>query len=231
MIIIGIAGKKGSGKDTFANLFASTIINTIDKEMELNLYKKRFADSLKNICSSLTMIPLKRMPESTLFTEEVFDFTAKDKEESTLFDITIGKLMQKIGEEVFRKNFDELTWIKRFILGIQSYSSNSIIIVPDVRYKTELTALKKFTGDTESTLLLYNVERKGFDRKDGRSDTHKSEVDLDSCLHDFYHIDNNKDLNSLAKLVIDEFKQQIEVFMDFNTEEIVNNATKFDSPF
>ena len=50
MIIIGISGKKGSGKDTFASLLANELLGKLGLKVTL----KAFADKLKQCCAVLS---------------------------------------------------------------------------------------------------------------------------------------------------------------------------------
>ena len=192
-MLIGISGKKQSGKNLTANIIkAIALLNNIkpfsNKEAQLKFIKNlsllgvsrhentsiyhlhssplkeiSFADNVKKIASLITNIP-------------VYDYNKESikKSKFELLNITHRELLQKIGEGL-RKSIDLDIWVK---LALLEYTENKNIIITDVRYKNEADSIKKLNG------ILIRINR------DKGDDNHQSEIDLDD-YPDFDHIINN----------------------------------------
>jgi len=116
-VIIGLFGRKGSGKTTVAQLIADKI-----KAPILSFAK-----------------PLKEMIEkSGLCTYE--ELYANKTEFSRM-------ILQKIGTNIFRNQIDRNFWIKRMKEEIfYNYKDCKIIIIDDVRFKNEARYVKSNNG-------------------------------------------------------------------------------------
>jgi len=122
-IILGITGKAGSGKDTVANYLVRNH----------NFVKLHFADPLKDICRKLFR-----------FSEEQLDGSAKEN-----IDPRYGQsprwIMQQVG--TFFRNIYPSVWIDYLTHKIESLDNGTAalrIVVADVRYLNETTALLRF---------------------------------------------------------------------------------------
>ena len=137
-MLIGIAGKKQSGKDTMAQFFKA-----LDQEYEI----KKFAGKLKEVASLLTNYPL------WYWEEEKY----KDRKLSSTFNYYTGReFLQRLGTEVFRNNLNNDIWVN---LLFQDYGVDKWIIT-DVRFQNEVMAIKENGG------ILIKMERKTTDSLD-----------------------------------------------------------------
>ncbi len=186
-MLVGISGKKQSGKNTVA-----TIWNTIDAERNYGLEAllegrgssspngsftpKSFAQGVKEIASLYTGIPI-----------ELFEFEATKamKVKYAEEKITIREVLQKVGT-FGRKTFGESYWINKLF---HDYKHQNWIIT-DVRYKNEADAIKQRGG----ILIRLN-------RNSTSTDTHDSEIELDDYSDWDYVINNNGSIGELAHSV------------------------------
>lgn len=190
--LIGIAGKKQSGKNTVANILRSLTINLpIDNDIidfvknrlidtkSLDLYSKyktaSFAYPIK-ICASLMLnIPV-----------EAFESEDFKKQVIPEFGITYRQFLQKLGTEVGRNIHPDI-WVNYVIKQI----GNKPTIITDVRFKNECDAIKNNNG------LLICVKR-----NNNIIDTHLSEVELDEYTDFDYIIDNRGSIDELITTCI-----------------------------
>lgn len=201
-MLIGISGKKQSGKNLTANIIkAIALLNNIkpfsNKDLQLKFIKNlsllgvsrhentsiyhlhssplkeiSFADNVKKIASLITKIA-------------PHDYNKEFIKQSNfeLLNITHRELLQKIGEGL-RKSIDPDIWVK---LTLQEYykNKNKNIIITDVRYKNEADSIKKLNG------ILIRINRNEGD------DNHQSEIDLDNYPDFDYTINNDSDIEDL----------------------------------
>lgn len=163
--IIGLYGKKRSGKDTVA-----------DYLVENNGFiKLSFAGKLKNICKELFK-----------FTDE--DLENKD-ETNKYWDVSPRKVLQFIGTDLFRDKIDEcIPWIKdNFWIEIlrkeiydlhDQYGADLKIVISDCRFPNEIEFVKE----------LINI----FDKDTGKIIKIERECLLND--HDYHVSENYNDL-------------------------------------
>ena len=111
-MIIGISGKKYSGKDTSADYIC----------MEFGFEKMAFADPLKQICKTLYCLD-----------QDQFDDKEKIDER---WGISVRSMLQKIGTDVFRNHLEKDIWIKNMHQRILK-NPNKNIVISDVRFENE----------------------------------------------------------------------------------------------
>ena len=187
---IAISGKMGSGKTALAHVL----------EDQYEFHKFSFADKLKQIVMDLWDIPW----------ENVF---GKNKKESR-------KLMQDFGKKM--REIDENVWINYILREVSArdtltkeYGVKSIfgdnIVIDDVRYKNEYTALKN------AGFIMVRMDANSDIRKqrlgEGFSETgHLSETDLDDITDwDLVVQNHTNDLNTLietANVLYASFKDE-----------------------
>jgi hypothetical protein len=206
IIYIGVSAIKSgkrSGKDTFA----------IELMLSLNKNIKNFngkivslADALKNACSVIYGFDLKK----AYGTEE-------EKEEKTNWDwpeknvygysgkMTIRNILQYVGTELFRENFDKNIWVKSLIANCEKErlilenenklkpEDISFVIIPDIRFKEEVEFLD----------YLIDIDRTNV-RKIGK-DSHASELEGLNIPKEKINLTiyNWHDINSLRKAADD----------------------------
>lgn len=150
MRIIGVAGKKYSGKDTVGNYL-----------VKYHGYRKiAFADALKRICKLLFD-----------FTDEQLNTDLKDSVEER-WDKTPREILQFVGTELLRDmlgNFvpklGKSIWID--IVRRQIMNSADKIVITDVRFENEMNLVHELGG------IVFLVER-----DTNYSDSHVSEQNI-----------------------------------------------------
>lgn len=124
--LIGVSGQKGSGKDTFADIFLS---KTVGWE------KKSFAAKLKEVCALLT-------------NRNIGLFTSQEGKESQIGNLgmTAREFLQKVGQSM--RDVNEAIWINSLFAGFNSYTQtyHPNWIIPDTRYLNELKEIKRRGG-------------------------------------------------------------------------------------
>lgn len=178
--LIGISGKIGSGKDTFAEIIkllssAPYLTNqTIEhylRNPNANLLRtewtvKKFAGKLKEVASLLTGIPVYK------FEDQDFKKTNLPEEWNVWYPnldrsepMTVRELLQKLGTEAMRNGLHTNTWVNA---TFANYNSGSRWLITDVRFPNEAASIVMKGG------LLVRLNR--------NSDTgdHPSETALDN---------------------------------------------------
>lgn len=185
-MLIGISGKKNSGKNEIADMLsfllfrggtyqqfreAKDIRNTflkaedyINAELTLpNIHS--FATNLKKCIAVCTGINF----------HDLEDRNVKSSEISWL-GISYRKLLQEFGEGI-RQAVDKNFWVNSLL---SQYDSSQNWIISDVRHIEEANAILELGGN----LIRVN-------RNTGSNDTHISEIGLDNFENFGYVIDNN----------------------------------------
>ena len=119
--IIGIAGPARSGKDTLCNQFLE-----IFQEMGIKANRSALADQLKLECKDFV---------SNTLGIDVFTDKTEEKNIIRPFLVTWGTHV--------RRKLDPDIWIKKIQDSIEE---NSILIVPDIRFKNEFDWVKNNNG-------------------------------------------------------------------------------------
>lgn len=161
-IIIGISGKKRSGKNTIALAIKKAYYKASSNGTIPNLVIKElaFADAVKEVAAVALGLPK----------DEFFNDECKQKE-YLFFDGTIltgRQILQKIGTDCLRNHLNYSIWITNIQNKIKR-SNSDIFIITDVRFKNEMDFLvyKEAYSIRVNRLDLPN------------DDNHISEVDLD----------------------------------------------------
>lgn len=183
MIIIGISGKKGSGKDTFSRLLEEQLVNS-----GFTVTIKAFANNLKECCALI----------SGQFPWVFYDQNSKDKK-AGLLNMTNRELMQKFGD--LTRQLDPDIWIK-LTLEPDYKIAPDVLLITDVRFKNEVKAIK----DRGGILIRIKSDR-------SVADSHISETDLDDYPDFDLEINNNigmslEELNAKAKDTITYIKNE-----------------------
>lgn len=150
--IIGFAGRKRCGKTTLAKML---------KEEE-NAIIITIADFLKHLCCDLMNMSYEELNEKK-DNEYTFDIVPNDywyeiidkkthigidnikKELENKHITNIRQLLQVIGTDVIRK-YNENWHVEKMIEEIESYSSDKLIVVDDVRFPNEKEAILNHSG-------------------------------------------------------------------------------------
>lgn len=183
-MIIGIAGKIGSGKDLVARMI-NFIYKYSDKYQDF-YYKKgvlyenicHFADKLKEICS-------------ILINEDYEKFSDREFKNSSipllLGSPSIRKLLQDVGT-CMKEKIDPDLWIK---LLFEKTKNWKLIIIPDVRFQNEVDAIHERGG-----IVIQIIRDDKFNTPQDIKQ-HISETELDTITNFDYTIINNKSVEDL----------------------------------
>ena len=162
MLVIGITGKKRHGKDTVSDYLVS----------KYGFKKYVLADTLKR--------GLKEM--FGLTDDQLWGDNKEVKDK--FWNYSPRELMQIIGTDLIRKQFDQDFFVKSLRKKILEDSPDRAI-VSDIRFSNEAKMIEDLGG------IVYRVERKSIKNED----SHCSENDLDN--KEFITIQNDGDLNEL----------------------------------
>lgn len=190
-MIIGISGKKQSGKNTVGkilqillennNISNEEVKNKLNSENSCE-YKYKyeliaFADKLKQIASVLLDCSV------SAFESEKFKNSSLPSNISTNKNVkTYRQFLQYVGTELFGKlnpNF----WVN---LLLDKVKPENNYIITDVRFKNEVKAIKNLNG------FIIRVISKSY-----KNDEHISEHDLDTYVDFDWYIYNVEDIDYL----------------------------------
>lgn len=180
-LIIGISGKKGSGKD----LLFDELNKLFVEDGKTPLKKLKFAEPIKQMCAVLTEQPLENFYNRDMY-----------QEQSGIYDWDNRELMQKIGTEIFRK-FDHDFWVKLCDTKIEKVEKYAAIT--DVRFKNELDLLKDKHKDKSFVIRI-----KSFPSDTLLDDNHQSELDLDDVpgyMWNYSFFNDGKDIKNFRNHV------------------------------
>jgi len=229
-IIIGLSGKKQSGKDTVCQGLEEWFLSNYHPfEYSFEIYG--FADSLKKqVCintmgltekqcygtdeekNSLTKFKWENLPDdirysNNLESEKIRKIGTTDEYED--FPVlrkgfmTAREIMQVIGTDIFRNYFDDNIWVDSTFRKI-SYDNRNLALISDVRFPSEVNAILNHNG------CIIRLTRNICEQ-----DEHPSETALDN--YDFDNkekvcIINNENINidEQNKIAIDYVKKILE---------------------
>lgn len=125
-MIIGIAGRAGSGKDTVGLMMQHLL--------QYNWEIRKFAGALKHVCSILTGIT---------------DQDSRDSKAIALpWGITVRELQQRLGTEVVRSIHPDV-WVDCIVRNYDTLQRNRMqprMIITDVRFDNEVAAIRERGG-------------------------------------------------------------------------------------
>ena len=176
-MILGLCGKKQSGKSTVTNYLLSK-----------GWVEISFAYPLKEIIG-----------------RELFGFTddqlygPEPIKEAVVSEwgLSPRQVLQIVGTDMFRKYIREDFWVylaKKRILEIQRKNPNINIIVSDCRFPNEMEMIKRLVGNT---IRIIRSDKE-------HTDAHESETALDNYVVDYEIHAKSGDIKGL-KLAIDEY--------------------------
>lgn len=131
MVLIGILGNKGNGKDTIADYIVH----------KYNFEKYAIAKPLKDICKILFN-----------FSNEQLYGDLKEEKDS-YWKITPRHAMEFIGTDLIRHQFDQLIpnlknsfWLQHFKLVYDNSLKNKNIVISDIRFQNEVDMIHQLNG-------------------------------------------------------------------------------------
>ena len=172
--LIGMSGRRGSGKDTVARLLQQM-------QPERIWQIRSFGDSIKAVCAALTgevVAPY---------------YSQKGKAEMMpTFHRTRGEMLQQVGQAL--RVWEPLVWVDAFFASLPH---NAFVLVPDVRFPNEANPIRARGG------LMLRIEGDPLrQRGDGtRDDNHPSEIAMDNYAHFDATLHNTGSRDDLAQQV------------------------------
>jgi len=153
-MLIGLTGKKRSGKDTVYQ-----IINSISSN-DPNMIVRRiaFADKVKEA----TSIILNISPAYLELHKDNSNLVIKLERGDLWLDLSLRNIIQRIGTEVGRDLFGKNFWIDQ-VLPLDFDHSNQLVIVTDVRFENEAQRVIDLGG------VIWEVQRPDNNYKDDHS--------------------------------------------------------------
>lgn len=190
--IIVLSGKKGSGKNTVADMINNYLLN---KQLSKGIpylpvtdffYKEMsFAQPIKDILSIVAR-------ESVGSLDDNKDILFSSRLNTRLLVDKTPRDFYKLIADLFKENIDNNIWV-HILLDEIRHSENENIIITDMRFKNEFKSLK----ESGYNIIFVRIKRKS------KNDPSQSEVDLDDVPDkDFnYIIENDSDEKSLYNKV------------------------------
>lgn len=146
-LIIGISGKRGTGKTFYGRLMATTYKSTV-KVFAFADVLKDYVRQWFNLSKEHTDGKLKEKP--TNYSKGMHDF-AEGANESHEVMWTPREIMIEVGQ--FFRKFDKMFWVKKVFERIKALRPHHMAVITDVRFKNEADAIKAQDG------LLIRLER------------------------------------------------------------------------
>ena len=170
--LIGLSGRRGSGKDTVARL-----LQELQPERDWQI--RSFGDAIKSVCAALTG-------------ENVAPYYSQPGKAELVptFGRTRGEMLQQVGQAL--RQWEPLVWVDAFFAG---FPPAGFLLVPDVRFPNEADPIRARGG------LMLRVEGDPLhQRGDGtRDDQHPSETALDDYPHFAATIHNTGSIEDLKR--------------------------------
>lgn len=187
MLLIGLSGKRGSGKDTAVDYL---------KE-RYGFQRMAFADNVRRACQAVFFM-----------TDEQLNGRLKETPD-LYWDMTPRYAMQHLATEGMRHVFGDNVWIKSMFRD-DTWSMIDTAI-SDVRFLSEIEAVKARGGKIVRLLRNpYPHERTLFQRLTGRNRLHQSERELDRYEDWDFTIDNRGSIADLHR-GLDRVMEQMQV--------------------
>lgn len=171
--IIGIAGKKKSGKGTLCSML-----------QELHPYRETAFASALYQCM-LAMDPWVEVGEFNFVRLSVLDEELGYEHCKANFP-DVREYMKRLGTDGVRRYVGSTTWLDVVVREIKS-NPDTDFVVSDLRYSNEGDAIQDLGG------VVVKLER-----DTGFEDSHSSENEISKIYHDFLYV-NNSGLNDLEE--------------------------------
>lgn len=167
---IGISGKKGHGKNFFADLIVPLLI----KDFNTNVAITAFATPIKEFCHNVFGLSYEdmetqegKLKQTHLKWGDLFFDIRRDNRKDPNDYITVRELLQVIGTDVWRKRFYDKIWAEA---PFHKKWDAGIVLITDCRFPNEIKVVKNYQG------ILVRVVRPGVIS----NDNHISEIALDN---------------------------------------------------
>lgn len=152
--MIGLIGRKGSGKDTVADYLVSR-----------HGYKKHaFAAPLKRVCRELFLLD----------EEQMHQVDQKEKVDAR-WNMSPRQMMQMVGTDMVRKHLGIDFWLHHMTTTIAKEDEPTKIVISDVRFANEADWIRRHGGRLIRVIGI---------REDKDEDVHASEQEQDQIVAD-----------------------------------------------
>jgi len=196
MSIILVSGKKGSGKDTFYEIFSRKYGNCCQFS---------FADSVKKIVVDLSHFYLGIEMDKTMLNNQKYKETPIANNvayvSGKVIPLTPRVAMQHIATDILRKYLGENIFAEKVACEINNYLTKIIdgyAIITDLRFVNEFDTIKRLCSK-------YHIITVNIDRELTNIDEHISENGMNNVSYT-YTINNNGSLydfeNAIEKIMI-----------------------------
>lgn len=192
MILIGISGYSGTGKDSFA-----------DALVEDGFVRFAFGDRVKEALYELNpAIGVNRHTGSIAYLKPFIDaqtgsFTDKWDKAKKIGEVR--RLLQRLGTNVGRELLSEDVWTDptmQLLIEDMHDREDRRYIIADVRFPKEAETIHRCEG------VVVRIQRPGVGPlRDSKGHTHESEIALDNYIGFDYHIHNDGSIKELKTKV------------------------------
>jgi dephospho-CoA kinase len=200
MNLIGISGKKGSGKNTVADL--------INERLDGKYKMKAYADKLKEMAAIMLGCPVEKLNDQEFKKAQLSDewflgdefFEKGNDWDKVMYSHLVDKkltprdVLQMLGDNT--RGIHPNVWVNSLFAD---WTKRKKWIVTDVRFPNEYEAIKERGG------IIIRVNR-----KTNSKDTHQTETALDYYKEFDYVIGNNGTMKQL-NISIDEMFKELEL--------------------
>lgn len=159
-MLLGVAGQKNSGKDTFAARF----------KLYVPCITRAFAEPVKRVCQQLYL----------LSDIQLYD-TEKKEEVDKRWGLSPRQMFQHVGTDYVRRQINPNFWLQHFEIWYRQQPPGTSVVVPDVRFQNEVDLIHRLGGKVVYIYRpFHNVNQ----------DMHESEIAVTQLQNIDYHIDN-----------------------------------------
>lgn len=197
-MIVGLHGKIGSGKQTVAKMMAAEFRN-----YGYTPYYRIWAGKLKQVSQVLTEIKMETDFDNA-FEDGITDYSQEQKNILVKeYDMTLGRMFQVIGTDLFREHFNKKTWILALLNSYHrmvKLNPQIVWLVADTRFPNEADDIIDACGGK-----VISIYRPYNDVRDNttRDKSHESETALDNYKKFSHLIANDCSLEELQAKVTD----------------------------
>lgn len=134
-MIVGVCGRIGSGKGTFADILVETH----------NFQKLSFADPLKDCVASMFSWPRHLLEGDTVESREWREHPDEFWTGELGYTVTPRLVLQQVGTECMRQGFFDGVWVSLAKQTLKTYPYTDWVI-PDVRFPNEIEMIRNQGG-------------------------------------------------------------------------------------
>lgn len=203
MILVGVAGNKGSGKNTFAK----DCINELSCNYGRRAFEMSWAELLKISAAEALGVKFEWTGQYLKWADDLkshgyisVDIKQEDGINYTRHEISGREYLQNYGTEAHREIFDYDFWVNAF-WNTNDFAEEDIVFICDTRFDNEALSIKEHGG------LIAQISNDRVDKT--ANDSHASEVPLPGEYIDVV-VDNNgtrEDLKEVAETFIASIMQ------------------------